>query len=169
MIDSWAATRTTRSQIKKHHHLLIAHHILLNMLCETLFAPQIAAIDHKWKSNVKEKAPEKVLAVKTLNLVLRREKHLFELVKTYNHRLCYPVYLMGLWLFNICTTWRRGEQRFRVEWLNQHVPQRLRFYEINCGMEKAFKTRFGKIIIRLGWRPNFERRWWKYFPGFFVC
>lgn len=102
MIDSWAATRTTRSQIKKHHHLLIAHHILLNMLCETLFAPQIAAIDHKWKSNVKEKASEKVSVVKTLNLVLRREKHLFELVKTYNHRLCYPVYLMALWLFNIC-------------------------------------------------------------------
>lgn len=152
---------------KKHHHLLIAHHILLNMLCETLFAPQIAAIDRKWKSNVKEKAPEKVSAVKTLNLVLRREKHLFELVKTYNHRLCYPVNLMALWLFNICIKWRKGEQRSRVEWLNQHVPQRLRFFEINCGIDEAFKTRFGKIIITLGGRQSSEWRWWEYFFGFF--
>lgn len=50
----------------------------------------------------------------------------------------------------------KGEQRFRVGWLNQHVPQRLRFYETNCGMEKAFKTRFGKIIIRLGEWPSLE-------------
>lgn len=88
-------------------------------------------------------------------------------MKTYNHRLWYPVYLMALWLFNICIKGREGEQRFRVERLYQHVPQRLRFYEINCGMEKAFKTRFRKIIIRLGERPSLGWRWWKYFLAFF--
>lgn len=112
-----------------------------------------------------ESAPES-LAAKTLNLVLRREKHLFELVNTYNHRLYYPVYLMGLWLFNICTRRRKGEQRFRVELLNQYVPQRLRFYRINCGMKKAFRTRFGKITFRLGKRPSSELWWWKYIFGF---